>query len=377
VAEHDEDDVSPRSFWAGTITFGLVSIPVELYPASRTQRVSLRMVAPDGTPLARRYFCPREGRALEWDEIVRGYQVAEGEYVVVTDEELEKLAPEKTRDIDLRRFVPAEDLAPIYFERAYYLTPGGNSTKAYRLLAATMEQTGRAGIATFVMRGKEYLVAILAENGILRAETLRFADEVRTPEDVGLPQAAKPKAAVVKQIEKEIVARAADGLDEAELADRAAERLLQLVAEKERSGEGVVDAPAGAVGAPSEGVIDLMEVLRRSLQGGAAAGEDRGGGKAGGGAAGEDRAGGKAGGGARRARGGAQRSGTSAAARRTGGGGQRSATGRGGGRRTQRGGRDLARQSKQQLYERAKRLGIPGRSGMNKDQLIEALRHSA
>lgn len=262
-----EDDVRPRSFWSGTITFGLVSIPVELYPANRSQRVSLRMVSPEGTPLQRRYFCSKDGRELDWDDIVRGYEVAPDEYVVVTDEELEKLAPDRTRDIDLRRFVPVADLDPIHFQRAYYLTPGGNSTKAYRLLAATMEQTGRAGIATFVMRGKEYLVAILAENGILRAETLRFADEVRTAEDVGLPEPSKPKAAAVKKVEKAITSLTEKELDEAELADDGAERLLSLVAVREASGVGVVEAPADAEAASSEGVIDLMEVLRRSLQG--------------------------------------------------------------------------------------------------------------
>jgi DNA end-binding protein Ku len=264
VAEQ-EDDVGPRAFWSGTITFGLVSVPVELYPANRSQRVSLRMTAPDGTPLTRRYFCPKEERVLDWDEIVRGYEVEKDTFVVVTDDELEKLAPERTRDIDLRRFVPASGIDPIYFERAYYLTPGGNSTKAYRLLAATMEQTDRAGIATFVMRGKEYLVAILAENGILRAETLRFADEVRAPDDVGLPEPQKPKAATVKRFEKAIASLAKKTLDESELADTGSERLLELVARKEKSGEDVIEA-RGAPGETSEGVIDLMEVLRRSLQ---------------------------------------------------------------------------------------------------------------
>jgi DNA end-binding protein Ku len=265
VAEVDEE-VRARSFWSGTITFGLVSIPVELFPANRSQSVSLRMVSEDGTPLARRYFCPREERELEWDEIVRGYEIEEDQFVVITDDELEKLAPEKSRDIDLRRFVEASEIDPIYFERAYYLTPGGNSTKAYRLLAETMEQTGRAGIATFVMRGKEYLVAILAENGIMRAETLRFTDEVRSAEDVGLPEPVRPKAAAVTRIEKAIAKLVEKELDEAELADRSAEQLLKLVAKKEKAGEDVVEAPADEA-APGGDVIDLMEVLKRSLQG--------------------------------------------------------------------------------------------------------------
>jgi DNA end-binding protein Ku len=266
MAEDEQEEVRARSFWSGTITFGLVSIPVELFPANRSQGVSLRMVADDGTPLARRYFCPKENRELDWDDIVRGYEIDDDKFVVVTDEELEKLAPDKTRDIDLRRFVDAAEIDPIYFERAYYLTPGGNSTKAYRLLAETMERTSRAGIATFVMRGKEYLVAILAENGIMRAETLRFADEVRSADDVGLPDPQKPKAAAVKKYEKAIAKLVEKELDEDELRDNSAEKLLKLVAKKEKAGEDVVEAPEGEV-EPSDGVIDLMEVLKRSLEG--------------------------------------------------------------------------------------------------------------
>jgi DNA end-binding protein Ku len=269
VPEPDEReaDVGPRSFWSGTITFGLVSIPVELYPAHRSSRVSLRMVSPEGTPLERRYFCTREDRELDWGEIVRGYELEKDSFVVVTEEELEKLAPDRTRDIDLRRFVPADDIDPVHFERAYFLTPGGNSTKAYRLLAATMEKTGRAGIATFVMRGKEYLIAILAENGILRAETLRFADEVRTAEDVGLPAPAPASETAVKRVEKAIRALTRDALDESQLEDRASARLTDLARRKAEEGEDVVSAPDVEAAPAADGVLDLMAVLKRSLEG--------------------------------------------------------------------------------------------------------------
>jgi DNA end-binding protein Ku len=344
--EHEEDDVGPRSFWSGTITFGLVSIPVELFPANRSQRVSLRMVAPDGTPLARRYFCPQEDRELDWDEIVRGYEIEKDTYVVVTDDELDRLAPEKTRDIDLRVFVAADEIDPMHFERAYYLTPGGNSTKAYRLLAATMEQTGRAGIATFVMRGKEYLVAILAENGIMRAETLRFADEVRTPEDIGLPSAQQPKAALVKRMEKAVMALAEKELDEAELTDAGAERLRELAARKEKRGTDVVPAPAGERAEPGEGVIDLMEVLKRSLQGGGA-------------------------GAAKKSTAAATKGSRSRAAKRAGGTKSKAAARRSGAKWSKS---HLAKQAKEELYEKAKELDIEGRSSMTKDQLIEAIR---
>jgi DNA end-binding protein Ku len=361
-AAEGDDDVGPRSFWSGTITFGLVSIPVELFPATRSQRVSLRMVAPDGTPLTRRYFCPKEERELDWDEIVRGYEVEKDTFVVISDDELEKLAPERTRDIDLRLFVDAGEIDPMHFERAYYLTPGGNSTKAYRLLAATMEQTAKAGIATFVMRGKEYLIAILAGNGILRAETLRFTEEVRSAEDVGLPAPEKPKAAVVKQMEKAIAALSESAFDEGELEDRSAEKLLDLVARKEKSGEDVVPAPGHVDAEPSEGVIDLMEVLKRSLQGASGAGASGGAAKRAARRSAGRSAGGKAEGGKSRGKAASGKAATGQAGK--GGAGKWTKS-------------HLAKQSKDELYEQAKRLNIEGRSSMTKDELIEALRDAA
>ena len=158
------------------------------------------MLGPDGQPLARKYYSQKTEKDLDADEIVRGFEVKKDKFVIVTDEELERLAPEKTRDIDLKVFVPEDSIPPIYFERGYYLTPAANSQKAYKLLAETMKKSGQAGVATFVMRGKEYLVAIFSDNGILRAETMRFADELRSPADVALPKKAKVPAASVKSL---------------------------------------------------------------------------------------------------------------------------------------------------------------------------------
>jgi DNA end-binding protein Ku len=263
-----EQEAVARSFWSGTITFGLVSIPVALYAASRAQRIPLRMVGPEGTPLARRYFTSRDDRALDAVEIVRGYEVEKDKFVIVDDDELERLAPERTRDIDLRQFVQASEIDPMYFERAYYLVPNGQSTKAYRLLAQVMEETDRAGIATFVMRTKEYLVAILAENGILRAETLRFADELRTPESIGLPEPAKPAPSAVKKIDQAIGRLMETLLPKSELEDRSADRLLKVVRAKERSGKDVVHVEErdDDDDRPSD-IIDLMEILKRRMQG--------------------------------------------------------------------------------------------------------------
>jgi DNA end-binding protein Ku len=269
--QHADAPAGPRPFWAGTITFGLVSIPVNLYPGVRSIGVRTRMLAADGTPVRRRYFCPKDEKDLERDEIIRGYEVEEGEYVVVTDEDLEAVAPRKSRDIDLRRFVGLDELDPFLFENTYVLTPGGESEKAYRLLADVMEREKKAGIATFVMREKEYLVAILADNGILRAETLRFADEVRSPRDVDLPEhggkaPAKLVAAFVDEIEK---ASKAD-IARDELSDERTQKLEKLVARKHEAGEDIVTAPAAPADeeeTEARADIDLMEAIRRSLRG--------------------------------------------------------------------------------------------------------------
>jgi DNA end-binding protein Ku len=274
VPDHT-DEIRARAFWSGTITFGLVSIPVALFPGVRSQRAALRMITEDGTPLQRRFFCEKQDREVSRDEIVRGFETAKGKYVVVTDDELEALEPKKSRDIDLRRFVPADDIDPLFFERSYYLAPAGETTKAYRLLAETMEKTRRAGIATFVMRGKEYLVAIVAEDGLLRADTLRFADELRKPEDVGLDEPAKVKAADVTKMRKMIKSHSSAKLAITEMEDEYSERLRKLVAKKERKKEDVFELPEDAADEDEDGdtqVIDLVEVLKRSLKGGEGSG---------------------------------------------------------------------------------------------------------
>src|SRR5262245_37434181 len=129
-----------RGMWSGTVSFGLVSIPVRLRPGARTIKVALRMLDEDGTPLSRRYACSKEDKVIDDEQIVRGYEVSDGKFVVISDEELESLAPEKSRDIDLRRFVKLSEVPAVYFDRPYYLNPAGGSTKAYRLLAQVMEE---------------------------------------------------------------------------------------------------------------------------------------------------------------------------------------------------------------------------------------------
>lgn len=297
-----------RGFWSGTLTVALVSIPVELYSAHRSRGTSLRLVDEDGTPLTRRYVCPVHGEPLEEDELVRGYELEEGRMVLVTDRELEALSPEKSREIDLRRFVEREALDPILFRRAYFLAPAGDAATAYRLLAETLEETDRVGIGTFVLRGTEHLVAIGAEEGLLRAELLRFQGEVRSPEDLGLPELGEPPEERVEALEEAIAGLEEDELDEDELADLRAERLEELVEEKRQAGEDVVEMPREPELSRGAEIVDLMEVLKRRLR-------------------------------------------------------SREASAR----------EALEELTKEELYERAQELDLPGRGDMSKEELVDAL----
>jgi DNA end-binding protein Ku len=258
----EEQEVSTRPFWSGTITFGLVSIPVNLFPANRGAGVHLRLLGPNDRPLKRRYYSAESERELSDSEIIRGYEIKKGKYIEIDDEELERLAPERSRDINLRLFVDEESIPRLYFERGYFLAPAG-STRAYKLLAETMERTGRAGIATFVMRGKEYLVAIVADDGLLRAETMRFHDEIRSPADVGLPKKQKPSPAAVRSFERLITQRARTTLPAAELKDEDAEAMRKLVKRRQARRSNVIELPGKRKAPP---VLDLVDVLRQALE---------------------------------------------------------------------------------------------------------------
>ena len=265
MPENVEKAAQVRSFWSGVITFGLVSVPVRLYSAYRAKSVALRMVDHDGTPLSREYYCPKDDEPLQRDEISRGYEVKEDHYVIVTDEELDSLEPKKSREIDLQRFVNKAEIDPVFFQRAYYLAPDGPSHKAYRLLARTMEENEKAGVATFVMRGKEYIVAILADNGILRAETLHFVDEIRSSEDVGLSEDYSPSKKITQDFIKEIKKRSARTFDPNMITNHYAGKLKKLVQQKLEANR---DVARGQIEPEKEGatIIDLMDVLKQSFQ---------------------------------------------------------------------------------------------------------------
>jgi DNA end-binding protein Ku len=221
------------------------------------------MLGPEGEPLARKYYAEKTKKDLTADELVRGFEFAKGKFVVITDEELDRLAPDKSRDIDLTKFVKEDSIPAFYFERGYFLTPAGGAEKAYKLLAEAMAKDEQAGIATFVMRGKEHLVAIFSDRGILRAETMRFPDEIRSAKEIGLPEKPKVSPEKVKKFESLIKRQTKKKFSPA--ADEETARLLKLVKKKRAKRGNVVHVTPKE---PRERkVVDLMAVLKKSLQG--------------------------------------------------------------------------------------------------------------
>jgi DNA end-binding protein Ku len=252
-----------------------VSVPVQLLPAHKGNRKRLREIADDGTPLRRRFFCPRHNRAVSADQTVRGFEYEPGRYVVVTAEELESLEPKKSREIDLRLFVESAEISPYLFDRSYYLVPDGDSTKAYRLLARILEKMKRAGIATFVMHDREYAIAIFGERGILRGQTLRFPDEIRKPDDLGLApsDSADVDLRARARFERAIEKLSKPRMDTRALEDEFAARLLALANDKWKRGKDVFERPAERESSPGEPLDgdgdddgDLLETIRRSLR---------------------------------------------------------------------------------------------------------------
>lgn len=260
---------SSRALWSGTITFGLVSIPVDLFPAVHARATAMHMVDRDGNPLGRQYYCPKHKKVLTRTDLVRGVETKDGKYVGVADDELEAIAPEMSRDIELQRFVPLEQIAPKYFDHPYVLTPAGRSIKAYCLLTSVLSESGRSGIGTFVMRGHQHLVAIFSHGSELRAQTLRFADELRSAAEIGLPKPTRSGTGPVRRLATAIKSSTSlDALDTSDMSDRYAKALQRLAQQKAKRGQDVVAASdrEGDDADMEVDAIDLMERLQQSLR---------------------------------------------------------------------------------------------------------------
>jgi DNA end-binding protein Ku len=254
-----------RAIWTGSLAFGLVNVPVGLYSATEDKTVHFNQFQA-GTSDRIRYkrVNERTGREVDLADIVRGHEVGTGNYVLVSEDELEAVEPGRSRTIEITDFVDLAEIEPIYYQKAYYLGPRGDSaTRPYVLLHRAMSDSGRAGIATFVMHGKQYLVAVRAAGDVLALETMYFADEVRDPDDVidGLLAGERVRQRELT-IARQLIESMTTSWDPRGYRDTYRERVDDLI-ERKRRGEEVI-----AEGAPAEesNVTDLMDALRRSAE---------------------------------------------------------------------------------------------------------------
>ncbi|HEY5942353.1 MAG TPA: Ku protein [Solirubrobacterales bacterium] len=254
-----------RAIWSGTISFGLLNVPVKLYSAVARRNIALREIRDsDSARIKHRRVAEGTDEEVPYDNIVKAYELSPGQYVPLSKDEMEALAPEKTRAIDVLDFVDIEEIDPMYFNSPYYLGPADGAEKAYSLLGAAMEASGKAAITRFVFRNKEHLAALRSGDGVLTLTTMRFADEVVPPSD--LDDALPDKKPKVAKREREMAEQLIDSLstkfDPTSYRDEYREQLLALIEQKAEGKEIVApetEAPK-ATKAP-----DLMAALEESI----------------------------------------------------------------------------------------------------------------
>ena len=258
-----ENEQALQTIWSGTISFSLVAIPVHLVKAVEPGRVSFRMLHnKDYSPLARRMYCPEEEKIVPPDEIVRGYETGSGKYIVITDEELESVSPERSRTIEISEFIDIKDVDPVYYDHPYYLVPSKGGEKAYRLLAEVMRQTNKAGLAKFVLRDREYLVAVKSTDGVLSLITLHYSGEILPDENI-LPKEGKIESEE-KSLMKKIIKDMTVDFNPDKYADKRRKKIMKLLKKKVKE-KAAVEAPE--VGEEEgEGPVDLLAVLEESMR---------------------------------------------------------------------------------------------------------------
>jgi DNA end-binding protein Ku len=250
----------PRAIWSGTISFGLVSVPVRMFSAVSEHKLHFHLLhREDESPIGYEKVCKLEGKSVSDDEIVKAYEIQKGEFVYVEDEDFEAAQAEGGHAFEIDQFVSVEEIDPIYFERSYYLAPQDGGEKVYTLLVRAMKDAGLAGVGTFVMRDREYLGCLRIRDGVITLERMYFADEILPAGEL------RPERARVSKQELELAASLIDrfkgSFDPAKYEDTYTARLRDVIRRK-RKGEEVHEAPEVE---PAE-APDLMEALRASLQ---------------------------------------------------------------------------------------------------------------
>lgn len=260
-----------RSMWKGAISFGLVHIPVEMYPAASDQGLDLTMLdRRDFAPIGFKRYNKATGKEVSWDDIVKGYEYRDGEYVVLSDEDLRRANPEATQTIDILAFVNAEQVPLIYYEQPYYLAPGKGGDKVYALLRETLREVGKIGIANVVIRVKQHLAALVCVGDTIVLNTLRYPDEIRPVDELKIP-AADSKTAQVTDKELQMAKALVEGMNEKwkpqQYHDTYREDVLALIKKKVAANQTkTLTEPEPEEEKPAKtNVIDLVSLLQASL----------------------------------------------------------------------------------------------------------------
>lgn len=250
-----------QAIWKGHISFGLVSVPISVYSATIERRIPFTLLhKKDNSPIKYKRFCEEEDTEVSKDDIVRGYQFEKGQYVVLTDEDLDKADAKLTKTIDIVNFVKQDQLDPVWFEKPYYLEPQKGGEKPYALLREALAETGFGGVCKTVLRNREHLGVVLPHDDLLVLQLLRFSDEVRSPQKLEVPENVKLEKKEL-ELAKELINKLAEEFRHEDYVDEYSTKVLEVV-RKKAEGKRIV-VPKAPKAPP---VKDLMDALRKSLK---------------------------------------------------------------------------------------------------------------
>jgi len=259
----------PRSIWTGAISFGLVYIPVQLHSASHTSSLDLDFLDKrDFSPVGYQRVNKRTGKVVEWGDIVKGYQYQKGEYVALSDEDFRQANVKATQTIDIAQFTEIEKIPPAYYETPYFLAPGKGGAKVYALLREALRKSKKAAVASMVMRGRQHLALVYAQDNALMLNTLRFEEEIRSADDLELPEKSGGVTSKELAMAERLIDEMSGEWNPSEFKDTYSKDLMARIKEKIKNKETHDLTPASKTKEPRQSaqVIDLMEVLKRSLE---------------------------------------------------------------------------------------------------------------
>ena len=254
-----------RAIWKGNISFGLVNIPIALYPATRREELKFRLLRKsDLSPVNYKRVAEKDGKEVAWDQIVKGYEYEKGKYVVLKDEDFQRVDLEATQTVDIKDFVDQEEIDPMFFYKPYYLEPQKGGDKAYALLRDSLKDTNKVGVAKVVIKTRQYLAGVKPEDGVLVLELMHFADELADPEKLHLPK----KMEVGKRemnMAKSLIDSMASKWEPDKYKDDYREALMDVIEEKVEAGGKEIEEKPRKAPKPTK-VIDLVSVLQKSLE---------------------------------------------------------------------------------------------------------------